>query len=187
MIYGWSPGIGDPSCLGWLTVLGYFLASILCVRAARHDAGATNLWWILAIALALLGINKQLDLQSLLTAVGRELARAGGWFDQRREMQRLFVLMIGLTVVALSIAAPRLLNDRSRYVRAACIGFVLLVAFVCIRAASLHHVDRFLKSAVLGARFNWLLELGGIAVIALAAVGASRATMSESSTATSRN
>lgn len=179
MIYGWSPGIGDPSLLGWLTVLGYFLASFLCIRAARQDTSATNLWRILAFALALLGVNKQLDLQSLLTVVGRELARAGGWFDQRREIQRLFVLMIGLAAIVLSVVVPVTLIGRSRYIRAACVGFVLLAAFISIRAASFHHVDRFLKSAILGARFNWIFELGGIAMIAFAAMGAGRGVTSE--------
>jgi len=178
MIYGWSPEIGDPSFLGWLTVFGYFMASFLCVRAVRGDAASANLWQILALALAVLGINKQLDLQSLLTAIGRELMHAGGWYDQRRQIQRLFVITIGLLAIVLSVVAAALLRGRSRHIRAASAGFVLLAAFVCIRAASFHHVDRFLKSAVLGARFNWILELGGLAVIALAAVGAGRTTMS---------
>lgn len=174
MIYGWSPGIGDPSLLGWLTVLGYFLASLLCIRAALKDARSANLWRALALALAVLGINKQLDLQSLLTAVGRELARTGGWYDQRRQIQRIFVLAIGTLAIVLSAVVPVLLKGRSGQIRAAFAGFVLLLAFVGIRAASFHHVDRFLKASVLGARFNWILELGGIAVIAIAANGTGR-------------
>lgn len=171
MIYGWSPRIGDPSFLGWLTVFGYFLASFLCARAAQGDVGSANLWRVLALALAVLGINKQLDLQSLLTAIGRELARTGGWYDQRRQIQRLFVLAIGLLAILLSAVTAMLLKGRSGHIRAASAGFVLLAAFVCVRAASFHHVDRFLKSAIFGARFNWILEFGGIAIIALAAVG----------------
>lgn len=174
MVYGWSPGIGDPSLLGWLTVVGYFMASFLCIRAARGDARSANLWRALALALAVLGINKQLDLQSLLTAVGRELARTGGWYDQRRQIQRIFVLALGILAIVLAAVAPVLLKGRSGQIRAAFAGFVLLVAFVGIRAASFHHVDRFLKATVLGARFNWILELGGIAVIAFAANGAGR-------------
>ncbi len=171
MIYGWSPEIGDPSILGWLTVLAYFVASVLCLRAAHAEPASASLWRALALALALLGVNKQLDLQSLLTAVGRELARTGGWYDQRRQIQRDFIIAIGLGAVLLSAAAPALLRGKSGHVRAASAGFALLAAFVGIRAASFHHVDRLLRSAILGARFNWLLELGGITVIALAAAG----------------
>ena len=35
---------------------------------------------------------------------------------------------------------------------------------------SFHHFDVFLKSAHLGVRMNWVLELGGIFMIALAAL-----------------
>ena len=174
MIFGWSPGIGDHSYLGWLTVLGYLVASLLCFRAAHRDTGATNLWRIMGFALAVLGINKQLDLQTLLTDVGRELARSGGWYDQRRQIQRLFVVAVGLASVVLVAAAAALLKSQSRHIRAASAGFVLLAAFICIRAASFHHIDKFLKSTMLGVRFNWTLELGGIAVIAVAAATASR-------------
>lgn len=187
MIYGWSPGIGDPSYMGWLTVFGYFIASILCIRAARDDAGAANLWWALAFVLILLGVNKQLDLQSLLTAVGRELARAGGWFDRRREIQQLFIVTVALAALILAVVIPVALKARSRHIRAAYMGFAMLAAFVCIRAASFHHVDRFLKSAILGVRFNWVLELGGIAVIALAAIRARTDVASRCPIATDRN
>ncbi len=174
MIYGWTPGIGDPSILGWLTVLAYFLASVLCLRAGREESGSAWPWRALAVALALLGINKQLDLQSLLTVVGRELARAEGWYDRRREVQYLFVLAIGILAVALSAVVLVRLKDRPLRVRAAYAGFALLAVFVGVRAASFHHVDRFLKSTALGARSNWILELCGIGIIAFAAAGAGR-------------
>src|SRR5882672_1117833 len=35
----WSPGIGDPTVMGWLTVAAYFAASWLCVRAFRRAHG----------------------------------------------------------------------------------------------------------------------------------------------------
>ena len=43
--------------------------------------------------------------------------------------------------------------------------FVLLVSFVLIRAASFHHVDLLLRAGPV--RLNWVLELGGIGLIAL--------------------
>lgn len=32
---GWSPGIGDPTFVGWLTVFAYFVAAYLCLRAFK--------------------------------------------------------------------------------------------------------------------------------------------------------
>jgi hypothetical protein len=40
----------------------------------------------------------------------------------------------------------------------------LIVTFVVIRAASFHHIDRFIGQSVLGLRWNWVLEMGGISV-----------------------
>ena len=169
MILGWTPRIGDPSVLGWFTVASYFLAGILCLRAADHDANAKNLWYALGLGLVFLGVNKQLDLQTLLTQVGREFARSGHWYDRRRDVQRLFVGVIALTLALSAVTIVLVFRSRSLQFRMASIGFVFLAAFVCIRAASFHHVDRFLKLYFLGARFNWIFELGGISLIGLAA------------------
>ena len=174
MIYGWTPQIGDPSVLGWFTVASYFSASLLCFRAAGYDTSAKNLWRAVGFALVVLGINKQLDLQTLLTQVGRELARSGHWYEQRRILQRIFISVIAFTSILGAIAIILMFKNRSREFRMASIGLVLLAAFVCIRAASFHHVDSFLKLSFLGARFNWIIELGGIALIGFAAAGAGR-------------
>jgi hypothetical protein len=37
-----------------------------------------------------------------------------------------------------------------------------------IRAASFHHVDRLIGRTVLGFRWNWILEMGGIGLVLLA-------------------
>ena len=179
MIYDWSPTIGDPSFLGWFTVVAYFLASLLCVHASRKDVDGRRFWAILGFALAALGVNKQLDLQSLLTAVARGLANSEGWYDRRREFQTLFVFAISFLALGGAVAAFVLLRNRSRHVRIAAVGFVLLSAFICIRAASFHHVDRMLNSGFLGARFNWIFEIGGISLIALSAFCAAQAAPSD--------
>lgn len=169
MIYGWTPQIGDPSALGWFTVASYFSASLLCFRAASHDANAQNLWRAIGLVLIALGINKQLDLQTLLTQIGREFARSGHWYEQRRALQRIFIGAIAFISILGSIAVMLVFRNKSRGFRAASIGLVLLGTFVFTRAASFHHVDRFLKLSFLGARFNWIIELGSIAVIGVAA------------------
>ena len=174
MIHQWTPQIGDPSVLGWLTVLCYFIASMFCFGAAGRDPGAARLWRALGLLLVILGLNKQLDFQTLLTQIGRDFARVGDWYDQRREVQRLFVDTI-MAVAALSaIGAVWIFRNQSRAFRVAAAGFALLAAFICIRAASFHHVDAFLKSTLFGARFNGILELGGIGVVAFAAASAGR-------------
>ena len=36
----WRPGIGDPTFMGWLTVVAYFTAVPLCWMAGRSDQSA---------------------------------------------------------------------------------------------------------------------------------------------------
>jgi hypothetical protein len=84
----WRPGIGDPTPLGWATVVAYLAASWACCRAAAAERRSAHrgrnstrpFWSSLGLLLLLLGLNKQLDLQSALTAFGRRLAREQGWY-----------------------------------------------------------------------------------------------------------
>ena len=97
----WSPGIGDPTWIGWITTVAYFIGAAMCTLAFRR-AGANRRssapgWLMLAIALVLLGINKQLDLQILLTEIGRSLAQHYGWYQQRRTIQTAFIAMLATT------------------------------------------------------------------------------------------
>jgi len=174
----WSPGIGDPSIIGWLTVLAYFLAAWMCWKARRAASiserpGARRsaaLWTAIAVALVLLGINKQLDLQTAFTEVGRILAHRYGWYEQRHQVQLVFigtVAAVGAAMFLLLLIAVR--RELSRLF-IALFGIAGLGCFVLIRAASFHHFDQFIGYSVGGFRMNWLMELGGIALVMIGAL-----------------
>lgn len=185
MIYGWSPTIGDPTAYGWLTVAAYFYASWLCWRDWRASeappgaGGVTILrsraqrrfWLTLALILLALGINKQLDLQSLFTAVGREVAIRQGWYGERRGVQREFIAGVALLGLAGGIALPLMARRAGGWAMMAAAGLVALIAFVVIRAASFHEIDAIIHSGWAGVKVNHVMELGGIAIIAAAALG----------------
>jgi hypothetical protein len=176
----WYPAIGDPSIGGWITVAGYFGAAFLAYRALRvHQTGRVRpispdqrtlvlFWLVVLCAMVLLGINKQLDLQSWFTQVGRDLAIAQGWYRERHSVQTIFIAALvlgGLTGIALiALWLRRVIS----HIAGAVLGLGFLLTFVAVRAASFHHVDRWLGSGVV--RLNWILELGGIALIALSAL-----------------
>ncbi len=92
----WSPAIGDPTVMGWVTVFAYVLAAILCVLVLSRSRASGNFvfWLILSGLLALQAINKQLDIQSAATAFGRCVAQAQGWYEDRRAVQ--FWAIIGV-------------------------------------------------------------------------------------------
>lgn len=178
----WRPGIGDPTPMGWATVVAYFAASWACWRAAAAEgrrahgdrSGPAPFWLLLTGFLLLLGINKQLDLQSALTEFGRRLAREQGWYDRRQEVQALFLALIaavGLVALGafgwLARAAPR-----SRLL--ALPGLAFLIVFILIRASSFHQVDQLIGLRLGGLKWNWILELGGIGCVGLAALQGGR-------------
>jgi cation transport ATPase len=125
-------------------------------------------WGILTALLIFLGVNKQLDLQTFLTLTMRRLAIAQGWYENRRMLQAIFVAAIAAAGI-LSAVAMRGLMRRHSELRLPVVGFVLLLAFVVIRAASFHHVDQLINFRLGGLKMNWLLEIGAIALVAYGA------------------
>lgn len=180
----WHPSIGDPTPLGWLTVVAYFAAAVAAFRAsARSNASAreslrgstaykdarivAHFWAGVALCMLLLGVNKQLDLQTFFTETMRDLARTQGWYADRRRYQIAFIAAIavsgGLGLSFLLYALRRVM----RQVLAGAIGLLLITVFVLVRAASFHHVDMLLGFGTI--RLNWVLELSGISVVLFSA------------------
>ncbi|HEY8122571.1 MAG TPA: hypothetical protein VII78_14710 [Myxococcota bacterium] len=178
-IGSWSPGIGDPTPAGWLATVAYFAAAGCCWAAARRIKPEYRrapslrrewrLWGTLSALLALLGVNKQLDLQSALTEIARGLARSGGWYEQRRGLQLAFVAVVALVALLAAVASLWATRRTSPPVRVAVVGFGALLAFVVARAASFHHVDMAISHEWLGLRVSSLVELAGLAVLIVAA------------------
>ena len=170
MIAGWSPGVGDPTPFAWLTVVAYLAACLTTARAAWRDAPSNaGAWLCIAICLGLLAINKQLDLQTLLTVLARAEARTDGWYDSRRLVQMLFILCLLAVSGAAMAWLLYLTRRRRRPLRVAALGMILLLLFVCVRAASFHHMDTFLGLSFLATNMSHALEIVGILTVGLAA------------------
>jgi hypothetical protein len=175
----WRPGIGDPTVMGWVTVAAYFVAAIGCFLAAwreplpdgtrRPRAQPSRFWLALTGLMVALGINKQLDLQSLATQIGRDVIKGWNLYQERRELQAGFIVAVALVCagsLALVLWAARR-NLKRRW--PAIVGMLFILGFVVIRAASFHHVDAFLAARLGGVKWNWIFELGGISLVGLAA------------------
>ncbi len=180
--YGWQPAIGDPSIMGWVTVWAYFttalLALILGCKSKRKFPPETrkaqrNFWLIVSVVMLSLGVNKQLDLQSLITAMGKYYAIRDGWYDNKRVVQFAVVSAI-LAIAALSLALFfYYMRDLLKTNWLAIAGLSFLLIFIVIRATSFHHIDIFIHSYMAGVRMNWLFELGGITAVAISALSLS--------------
>jgi len=170
LIGNWSPGIGDPTIGGWITVLLYAATAasiwklLTRVDFTRHKTEEW-VWRGLLAGLIFLGINKQLDLQSALSELGRLIAHQQGWYDNRRQVQQAFIAGTGImgltTLTALVFLAW---GSRGATLSALAGGFALLV-FVMVRAASFHHIDQLLNLDLAGLKYNWIIEMGALAWI----------------------
>ena len=171
---------GDPSLIGWLTVAVYLFASLLCLRCAastrqifpdRHSRLHASIWYSLAALLLFLGINKQLDLQSWFTAVVKAVAWEQGWYAFGQRAQVYFLVgfgLVGLTAVAI---VGWLVRDHWRRYGLILLGFLIILRFFVVRIGTFYGIALpELSRYTGGVRINWLLELAGVAVIALSAL-----------------
>lgn len=114
---------------------------------------------------SLLGLNKQLDLQTSINAFGRQLTGAIGWYEHRRELQTVFcVAVLFLTGVYL-LRNVRGVNRFMRDKPLLAIGDALVAAYLLIRTISIEHADERLIGIDLEKIPDlWLLEVGGLAI-----------------------
>jgi hypothetical protein len=167
--FNWRPGIGDPTIGGWVTVVLYFLAVWSSWKTASviYEARERRLWLLIALMFIALGINKQLDLQTAFTEVGRIVAVNEGWYAERQIVQIWFIVGVAIICILIGLGLLLLAWDAPFAARAALVGTVIVLAFVLIRAASFHHIDRFIGERILGLKWNWVLEMGGISIVLL--------------------
>jgi hypothetical protein len=145
--FEWSSWIHDPTVGGWLTVVSYFAAVLTTWRTARcKDVQESWLWYMIAILFIGLGMNKQLDLQTALTDIGRALAFTTSWYEQRRIVQLWFIVAVVICAGSLALTLAVLARRSQRPTWLALAGVMAVLCFVLIRAASFHHVDRYISS-----------------------------------------
>lgn len=174
----WHPGIGDPSFMGWLTVICYFVAAFFAFKLYLKSeqlfissvSKQKSFWLIIALAMLLLGVNKQLDIQSLLTEIGKYYAHRDGWYENRRVIQvgLIGVILLSVTVLTIWFSISMRMLIRTNWL--AIVGLIFLLIFVMIRATSFHHMDILINTTFLGVKLNWVFELSGIFCIAYSAL-----------------
>lgn len=167
----WAPGVGDPTPVAWVVVVIYVLAIVVALRnlvAARRNGLPADFWGLLAVLLLLLGVNKQLDLQTWFIETGRDLAVAQGWYERRRIVQWVFVAVLLAAMVFSILRVRERWADLWHQYRLTCAGVCLLLVFVFLRAANFQHVDELVGIEVGGGRRTKALEPLALLLIAWA-------------------
>ena len=175
----WQASIGDPTLMGWLTVVAYFITALIALRIYLSSQQLFTedvvtkqklFWLVIALTMIFLGINKQLDLQSLFTAIGKYYAYRDGWYQHRRGIQVAVIagIIVSMFMVMLLFMYHVKTILKSNWL--AIVGLFFLLMFVIIRATSFHQIDILINTYIYGIRMNWILELSGITAIALSAL-----------------
>lgn len=159
----WIGEIGDPGWSGWGIVALYIVAAALSLRAAAQAAGRDErMFWLIAAGfLALYAANKELDVQTIFTSLGRCASKAEGWHDRRWIVQLAVTAVLGVAAIGVvALAALRLRRLLARTGIAAA-GLLLVAAYVVGRTAIINHVDRLAGLNLATLRLAWALEVPG--------------------------
>lgn len=158
-----------------LLVVGYVVATLGWLRASRRarqaPSGSFARWWFLgAILLFALAINKQFNFRAYFEHAFRELAIAGNWYDRREPAQ--FVLAVVLPVV-LAILVGVFLATKGRVFarshRLALMGWLLLLLYQALRQTQEWKPIVPWLEQVRYHDWRLALELAGILLVALSA------------------
>ncbi len=174
MIADWQSSIANADAADWINVAVNMFAATMSFRASQHARNKLvtreKLFWrATAGILVFLAVNELLDLQTLLTAIGRQHAILNGWYGDHRKVQYMFIIALSVSA-AIVVAAMLWLSRRSHVsVRVAIAGLAMIGVFILIRAASFHHLDEYLGRG--HPIFNWgaIQELLGTLLVAGAA------------------
>lgn len=154
---------GDPTPIGWTITVAYALVAWMCLRA-RSPRG---FWVALAVILAALCVNKQLDIQTEITAFARSIAKEQGWYGTRHGVQVAAAAAALVAVAGLAFLATGTWRGQLARGWPAIAGIAVIGAYIALRMTSIHEVDAFMVGGPLPAK--WWAELLGLALIAIGA------------------
>ena len=165
----WQPKIGDPSFIGWFTVVSYYLCaglSLACFLKARTRMDATHARLRIAMtgAVIVLGLSKHFNLPGAVTEIGRLAVSHIGGYEWRRWIQgfMLFLAGVGLILVLRWSARHTAFFRMWQCCTSEMICLCYLGGLVILRAISLHQLGGLLAAEVFGVRVNWIAELAGV-------------------------
>ena len=169
----WTWGFNDPTVVGWALTGTYFLAAVAAGWAAWR-AGSTGprmeraAWSLLAWAMGLLGLNKQLDLQNLLRDRARELYLEQAWYSSRHLLMGLALTGVLAILAGAGWVLRRGLPGLTRPLRRALFLFLGLASVILLRFLPLPALSGLLGYTLLESQSEvWHFHVVEVAELAL--------------------
>lgn len=167
----WTQFWGDPWVSGTIFMVAYFMAALLILReVGRAECRERTLWRICGALFLFQVVNTHLDAHALIYTVGRCLAHAQGWYEDRRQVQVFAVLSLAWVVLLI-------LGVTAIWFFRAILGNLLLVmgvsvalGFTVVKGINLHGFEVYYGGTYGPFRGADLIELSGIALALLAAL-----------------
>ena len=167
----WMALWGDPLISGSVFMAGYLVAALLILRGARQAGGRERVLWRICGFLFLFQVaNTHLDSHALIFTVGRCLAHAQGWYEDRRQVQMLAALslawIVGLVLTVTVIWFFRAILRNVLLVA----GVSVALGFTMLKGINLHGLEAYYAGTYGPFRGADLIELSGVALALLAAL-----------------
>ena len=174
----WSFESHDPMW-AWCIVGMYAVSAILCLRTLfgvqrslfpeSIKRKSRIFWAFLFVVMLFLACNKQLDIQTYFTSVGREVANLQGWYDKRRSVQKEVIIVLGLVALLFLSYLAYVVYSLPRANKIALVGALCTFTFIGMRAASFHHLDQIVGTKIFGVKIHILIEICGGIIVSLGA------------------
>jgi len=147
IIREWLLNCWDTTFWGWVITASYGLAIFASLYYLKRinrtiDQEKHLLWKYIAGFLIIMGINKQLDFQILLTIVMRMFAHAYDWFEYRRLVQVYFAKGIILIVCVVGISLLYRIRHILKQSLGELAGCAILLGFALIRTSTISHIQK---------------------------------------------
>lgn len=173
----WMGIWGDPWLSGSIFVCSYLITASLIFLAAQKKSGRERIYWRICGCLFIFQVlNTPLDLHALIWTSGRCLAHAQGWYENRQEIQYLFLAVMAI-LVSLFLALVVRIFCRSIFSNLLLtLGVLIAIGFTLIRGVSLHDAAHYYGHSIGPFRAADFIEFAGILLALCAAVVSLRQT-----------
>lgn len=165
----WRTQRGDYTLAGWGITLSYAVCVfffIYCLKGvANHDASERLFWRVLFMVVLLLCINKQLDLQMLITDIARTAAKELQVYEFRKPIQIKVISFFASMAIGLFCLVGMLVRQAHKGLLLALAGISVITGYLFLRLMSYHSVDAMLGRKLFIFSLFDVIEFLGILLI----------------------